>query len=98
MPRRFKPPWVAESIAGGYAVRDATGQALAYVYARETRADADTANVPLMPRSHAAGRCYGLGIHRVLVAGGTINKVGQPHDRNATRMTSPAGSVEASLG
>ena len=38
--RRFKPPWVVESIAGGYAVRDATGQALTYVYARETRADA----------------------------------------------------------
>jgi len=36
MPRRFKPPWTAERIPGGYVVKDATGQALACVYARET--------------------------------------------------------------
>jgi hypothetical protein len=42
MPRRFKPPWVAERIPGGYVVKDATGQALAYVYARETKQQADT--------------------------------------------------------
>ena len=40
---RFPPPWTAERIPGGYVVKDATGQAPAYVYARETRADADTA-------------------------------------------------------
>jgi hypothetical protein len=45
MPRRFKPPWTTERIPGGYVVKDATGQSLAYVYGRETRADADTANV-----------------------------------------------------
>ena len=45
MVRRFKPPWTAERIPGGYVVKDATGQALAYVYARETKADADTAKV-----------------------------------------------------
>jgi len=28
MPRRFKPPWTAEQIPGGYVVKDATGQAL----------------------------------------------------------------------
>ena len=43
--RRFKPPWTAEQIAGGYVVKDAHGQALAYVYARDTKADADTAKV-----------------------------------------------------
>ena len=48
MPRRFKPPWTAERIPGGYVVKDATGQALAYVYARENRADADTAKVLTM--------------------------------------------------
>ena len=42
VPRRFKPPWTVERIPGGYVVKDATGQSLAYVYARETRADADT--------------------------------------------------------
>ena len=45
---RFKPPWFAERIPGGYVVKDATGQSLAYVYARETRADADTAKVLTM--------------------------------------------------
>jgi len=50
MPRRFKPPWTPtpERIPGGYVVKDATGQALAYVYARETRAEADTAKVLTM--------------------------------------------------
>jgi len=36
MARRFKPPWTAERIPGAYVVKDASGQALAYVYARET--------------------------------------------------------------
>ena len=47
MPRRF-PPWTVEQIPGGYKVKDANGQALAYVYARETRADADIAKVLTM--------------------------------------------------
>jgi hypothetical protein len=46
--RRFPPPWSVEQIPGGYKVRDATGQSLAYVYGRETRADADTAKVLTM--------------------------------------------------
>ena len=36
MPRRFPPPWTVEQIPGGYKVKDANGQVLAYVYARET--------------------------------------------------------------
>ena len=48
MPRRFAPPWTAERIPGGYVVKDATGQALAYVYARETKGEADTAKVLTM--------------------------------------------------
>jgi hypothetical protein len=43
--RRFPPPWTVEQIPGGYKVKDANGQSLAYVYGRETRADADTAHV-----------------------------------------------------
>ena len=39
------PPWTVEQIPGGYKVKDANGQALAYVYARETRSEADIANV-----------------------------------------------------
>jgi len=37
-----------EQIPGGYKVLDANGQSLAYVYGRETRADADIANVLTM--------------------------------------------------
>ena len=42
--RRFKPPWTANRSLG----RDAAGQALAYIYARDTKADADTAKVLMM--------------------------------------------------
>ena len=38
--RRFPPPWTIEQIPGGYKVLDANGQSLAYVYGRETKADA----------------------------------------------------------
>jgi hypothetical protein len=48
MSRRFPPPWRVEQIPGGYKVLDANGQSLAYVYGRETRADADTAHVLTM--------------------------------------------------
>jgi hypothetical protein len=51
MPRRFPPPWTAQRIPGGYVVKDATGQALAYVYAREDRKIADTAKVLTMDES-----------------------------------------------
>ena len=34
--RRFPAPWTVEQIPGGYKVLDANGQALVYVYARET--------------------------------------------------------------
>jgi len=45
MTRRFPAPWSVEQIAGGFKVLDATGQALAYVYARDSAADAGTAKV-----------------------------------------------------
>ena len=44
-PRRFPAPWRADKIPGGYVVRDANQQALAYVYARATTADAMEAKV-----------------------------------------------------
>jgi hypothetical protein len=46
--RRFPPPRTVEQIPGGYKVKDASGQSLAYVYGRESRADADTAHVLTM--------------------------------------------------
>ena len=44
-PRRFPAPWHADKIPGGYVIRDANKQALAYVYARATSADAVEAKV-----------------------------------------------------
>ncbi len=42
---RFPPPWQVEQIPGGFKVLDANGQALVYVYARETRNEANIAGV-----------------------------------------------------
>jgi hypothetical protein len=39
------PPWTAEEIAGGYVVRDANKQALAYVYCHEPEHAASIAKV-----------------------------------------------------
>ena len=44
-PRRFAPPWQVEKPPEGFKMLDASGQALAYVYARETKAAADIAKV-----------------------------------------------------
>jgi hypothetical protein len=38
--RRFPPPWRVDRTPHGYVVRDANGQELAYVYARETEVGA----------------------------------------------------------
>ena len=43
--RRFPPPWQVEQILGAFKVLDANGQALVYVYARETRNEANIAGV-----------------------------------------------------
>ncbi len=45
LPRRFPAPWQIELTASGFKVLDATGQALAYIYARETQQQADIAKV-----------------------------------------------------
>lgn len=41
-PRRFPPSWQVEQTPGGFEVLDSNDQALLYVYARETKAEADT--------------------------------------------------------
>ena len=43
--RRFPPPWSVEQTSGGFKVLDANGQALVYVYARETPNEANIAGV-----------------------------------------------------
>jgi hypothetical protein len=42
---RFPTPWQADKLLGGYVVRDASGQALAYVYSRDNEAEARQAKV-----------------------------------------------------
>ena len=43
--RRFPAPWRADLIPRGYVVRDANGQALAFVYSRDSDAEARQAKV-----------------------------------------------------
>jgi hypothetical protein len=43
--RRFPAPWHADKMPGGYVVRDANGQALAYLYSRDNEAEARQAKV-----------------------------------------------------
>jgi hypothetical protein len=43
--RRFPTPWHADLMPGGYVVRDANGQALAYLYCRDNDAEARQAKV-----------------------------------------------------
>jgi hypothetical protein len=44
-PRRFPAPWHADTILGGFVVRDARGQSIAHVSGRETEVEARQANV-----------------------------------------------------
>jgi hypothetical protein len=44
-PRRSPPPWRADRIPGGYVVRDANGQAIAYLYSRADPTEAAQAKV-----------------------------------------------------
>jgi hypothetical protein len=59
-PRRFPSPWRAEKIAGGYVVRDATGQALAYVHSRENEAEARQAKTLSRDSSVAQRMAFSL--------------------------------------
>ena len=43
--RRFPAPWRAEKMPGGYVVRDANDQAIAYIYSRANLTDAMQAKV-----------------------------------------------------
>jgi hypothetical protein len=56
MGRRFPAPWSVEQIPGGFKVVDATGQALAYIYGRETREKAYAAKVLTMDEARRAAR------------------------------------------
>jgi hypothetical protein len=94
--RRFPPPWQVEQIPGGFKVLDASGQALVYVYARETREQGDIAMVltfdearriaALLPRE---GRAY----HRRIMRQGC----GAPPTRPQSALATGCGRA-ASFG
>jgi hypothetical protein len=44
-PRRFPSPWHTDPMPGGYVVRDANGQAVAYLYSRDNEDEARQAKV-----------------------------------------------------
>ena len=63
-PRRFPPPWSAEETEACFTVRDANGQALAYVYFEEEPARRAEAKLPTRDEARriaaniaAAGSC-----------------------------------------
>ena len=56
MPRRLPAPWNVDKIPGGYVVRDANGQALAYIYCRANETDALQAKVLTADGRAANGR------------------------------------------
>ena len=64
--RRFPAPWTVEQIPGGYKVLDANGQSLAYVYGRETKADADTAKVLTMDEARRIASNIRRGVSGVI--------------------------------
>ena len=53
--RRFPPPWAMIELPGGYAVQDATGTTLAYVYASDRQTVAGGALTPDEARRIAHG-------------------------------------------
>jgi hypothetical protein len=66
-PRRFPTPWHADKLLGGYVIRDANGQALAYLYSRDNEAEARQAKVPtkdvvMPPPSTPTSSCYFAGL------------------------------------
>jgi hypothetical protein len=73
--RRFPTPWHADKIPGGYVVRDANGQALAYLYGRANEAEALQAKTltnddPIQGRPGFAAlldRIEGNGVRTVIV-------------------------------
>jgi hypothetical protein len=70
MPRHLPPPWKAEKIVGGYVVRDANGQALAYVYSRPSETDAIQAKV----LTEDEARRVAINIHGCRSCWGTKNE------------------------
>jgi MoxR-like ATPase len=52
---RFPAPWRTDKIPGGHVVRDANGQALAYIYSRDNEAEARQAKVQTADEARRRG-------------------------------------------
>src|SRR6516164_2756193 len=72
MPRRLPPPWQIEQIPGGYVVKDANGQHLAYVAVRAELVPTRCTSSPwtrlsgLQPTSQGSQRRSSLaGLHQL---------------------------------
>ena len=63
MTRRFPAPWTLEEMPGAFKVVDATGQAIAYTYCRDSAENADAAKAltPDEARRIAANHCEAAG-------------------------------------
>jgi hypothetical protein len=59
--RRFPAPWRADTMPGGYVIREANGQALAYIYSRDNEAEARQAKMLTMDEA----RRIAVGIARL---------------------------------
>jgi hypothetical protein len=51
--RRFPAHWHADQMPGGYVVRDANGQALAYVYSRDNEDEDEARQAKVLTKDEA---------------------------------------------
>ena len=54
--RQFPPPWTVEALDGGFKIVDANGRALAYVYGRIDKRDAEIAKSLTLDEARRMGR------------------------------------------
>jgi hypothetical protein len=98
--RRFPPPWRADKIPGGYVVRDANGQALAYFYSRDNESEALQAKVLTKDEARriavnvARSRVAGNARSRQPTTGGGIERLA-PALHDDVAKTSQAGGYSA---
>jgi hypothetical protein len=79
-PHRFPPPWRADTAPGGHVVRDATGQALAYVYSRDNEDEARQAKGADQGRGEADRHQHRAAAGAARQGGSRLNSVYGAHE------------------